>query len=85
MVNRKLNISVGSPIKRVIDGIVYYQDEHILGRWIKLIKAVSKHKRQQRRFLRQQKTRKQQEFEYWLEMQREDELLRSLQQLKSDS
>jgi hypothetical protein len=82
MVNDKLNISVGPPIKRVIDGIIYCQEERILGKWIRLMRAVAKHKRYHRKLLRQQRRKKQGEFEYWLEVQRKDELRERLQQLK---
>jgi|GEM_PF-2584788 hypothetical protein len=38
----KYNISIGSPIKRVIEGIIVCHEEHALKAWLELIKAVRK-------------------------------------------
>lgn len=79
---RKINIGVGPPLKRAIDGIIYCQEERVLGKWINLMKAVARHKRIHRRFLRQQRRKRRLEFEYWLGIQRDEELRERLQQIK---
>lgn len=78
----KYNISIGSPIKRVIEGIVVWREEHALKAWIKLIKAVRTHGRLHRKFLARQKKIKRLEFEDWRRQQEVDDLRERLRQLK---
>ncbi len=78
----KYNISIGSPIKRAIEGIIVWHEEHALKTWIKLIKAVHKHRRFHRKFLARQKKIKRLEFEDWRRQQEVDDLRERLRQLK---
>ena len=56
---------MGSPIKRFIDGVVYWREESIFRSWRNLRRAVRKHKRWYRRFLREQKKKKREEWLEW--------------------
>ena len=63
---------MGSPIKRFIDGVVYWREERILIRWWNLRKAVIKHKRWYRRFTREQKRKRKEEWLEWSQSQCQD-------------
>jgi hypothetical protein len=60
---------LGSPIKRFIDGVVYWREERILIRWWNLRRAVRKHKRWYRRFSREQKRKRKEEWLEWSKKQ----------------
>ncbi|OFW59471.1 MAG: hypothetical protein A2V52_04940 [Actinobacteria bacterium RBG_19FT_COMBO_54_7] len=79
--NEKINISIGSPIKRIIDGVLIWREEHALKAWIRLMKSVRKHRKLHRRFVARQKRIKRLEFEEWRRQQEEDELRGKLPQL----
>ncbi len=69
---RKLNINTGPPIKRFIDGVIWWKEEGHLSTWNKMRKAVNRHKRQYRRFQREQRVKKHQEWLLWSHWQDED-------------
>jgi hypothetical protein len=69
---RKINVNVGSPIKRAIDGVVWWSEERAFGGWRGLCRAVNRHRRQQRRFRRMQKKLKMREYQVWLEQQKRE-------------
>ncbi|RJP33082.1 MAG: hypothetical protein C4536_05030 [Actinobacteria bacterium] len=69
---RKINVHVGSPIKRAIDGMVWWSEERAFGGWRRLRRAVNRHRRQQRRFRRAQKQLKKHEYQMWLEQQKRE-------------
>jgi len=63
---------LGSPIKRFIDGVVYWREERILMRWLNLRRAVRKHKRWYRRFSRQQRKKRKEEWLEWSQSRGQD-------------
>lgn len=78
----KLNINIGPPIKRIIDGILVWREEHALKAWIRLFKAVRKHKRLHRRFVARQARMRRLEFQEWRRQQEIDDLRERLRRLK---
>jgi hypothetical protein len=68
---RKININVGSPVKRTIDGFVWWSEERAFGGWRGLCKAVKRHKRHYRKFKKRQGELKRYEYMMWLEQQRQ--------------
>ena len=70
---RKPNISIGPPIKRFVDGVVYWREERTFRTWIKQVIAVHKHNRIQRRIERKRKGMKRREYVQWkARMEREE-------------
>ena len=65
MINRKLNIGVGPPLKRFIDGIIFWREERVFGKWLKQLKAVHKHNKAQRKLNRWLRKERKQEFVRW--------------------
>jgi hypothetical protein len=63
----KFNNSVGPPLKRLIAGAVYWQDEKIIRSWLRQLSAVRKHNREQRKLERLRKKEIRLEFERWRE------------------
>ena len=59
------NFGIGPPIKRFIEGIIYWREERALRIWIKQIKAVDKHNHLQRRYRRKRKGMKKREYVQW--------------------
>lgn len=71
---RKPNIGIGPPIKRFIDGIVYWREERAFRTWVKQLKAVSKHNRIHRRYERRRKGMKRREYAQWKARMEQEEL-----------
>jgi len=63
---------LGSPIKRFIDGVVYWREERIFIRWWNLRRAVRKHIRWYRQFSREQKRKRKEEWLEWSRSQDQD-------------
>jgi predicted RNase H-like nuclease (RuvC/YqgF family) len=80
-VDGKINISIGSPIKRVIDGVIVWHEDHALKAWIHMVKAVRGHRKQHRKFEMRQKRIKRLEFEEWRRQQEVDDLREKLRHL----
>jgi hypothetical protein len=63
----KFNNSVGPPLKRLIAGAVYWQDERIIRSWLRQLRAVGKHNRAQRKLEKLRMKEMRLEFERWRE------------------
>ena len=72
------NFGIGPPIKRIIEGIIYWREERAFNKWIKLIKAVSKHNRIQHRYERKRRGMKKREYIHWRAQLEEDKLTEAL-------
>lgn len=62
---RKLNINTGPPVKRFVEGVVWWSAERHFSGWRKLRRAVIRHKRWYRGFKRERKQEKRREWELW--------------------
>ncbi len=77
----KININIGSPVKRLIDGIIVWREDHALKAWIHLVKAARRHRRLHHKFRGRQERIKRLEFEEWRRQQEVDDLREKLRHL----